>query len=89
MRTFVISSPTDGREFDSQASSLEELEGKLLIGYRVIAERVSGVKVPVLPDGLKHYTFLTSLLQNHGIELREWLMDNGCVCRCSCSKDEG
>jgi hypothetical protein len=66
-----------------KAETFAEAKEKLLIGYKVVSELVDGVTVPPLPDGLKHYTFLTSLLINHGLELREWLAENGCVCRCA------
>jgi hypothetical protein len=65
-----------------RADTRAELESQLLIGYKIVNELVDGVTVPSLPDGLKHYSFLTSLLVNHGLELREWLAENGCVCRC-------
>lgn len=65
-----------------KAETLAEVKANLLIGYKVVNELVDGVTVPPLPDGLKHYTFMTSILQNHGLELREWLAENGCVCRC-------
>ena len=83
MRTFVIGIPGSGRTVTHEAESVKLMELRLDIGYKVLGEMVSGAAIaPALPDGLKHYTLMTSLLRDHGLELREWLAENGCVCRC-------
>ncbi len=81
-RTFGIIAPQGDRISFQKAATRAELEEKLLIGYKIVNELVDGVTVPPLPDGLKRYSFMTSLLMNHSLELREWLAENGCVCRC-------
>lgn len=82
-RTFTIGRPDSGRTSNVEGASLAQVQLRLDIGFKVLGEVVDGVTItPALPDGLRHYTFLTSLLRDHGLELREWLADNGCVCKC-------
>ncbi len=81
-RTFGIMRPREEVIIYQRADTRAELESQLLIGYKIVNELVNGLTVPPLPDGLRHYSYLTALLLNHGLELREWLAENGCVCRC-------
>jgi hypothetical protein len=83
MRTFVIGIPGQDRTTRHEAETLSQATMRLDIGYKVVGEVVDGVAIsPALPDGLKRYSFLTSILRDHGLELREWLAENGCVCKC-------
>lgn len=89
MRIFIVGIPGQSRTAQHEAETVAQIELKLDIGYKVIGEVLDGVAVsPVLPDGLKHYSFMTSLLRTHGIELREWLAENGCVCKCEVNAAE-
>lgn len=86
MRTFVIGIPGSGRTVKHEADTLAQMKLRLDIGYDVLGEVVDGVAIsPPLPDGLKRYSFMTSVLRDHGLELREWLAENGCVCKCGAS----
>lgn len=89
MRTFIIGIPGQDRTTRHEAETLAQATMRLDIGYRVIGEIVDGVAIsPALPDGLKRYSFLTSILRDHSLELREWLADNGCVCKCGNSASD-
>lgn len=90
-RIFGAKAPNSDRIVYHKSSTLNALRMELARsghGYIVVNEVVDGVAVPPMSDGLKRYSFLTSLLQNHGLELREWLADNGCVCRCGKAKSK-
>jgi hypothetical protein len=82
MRTFVVKhvgtkeQVGTNRLIDHQAETLAEEKERIQDGYELVSERVDGVEVPPLPDGLKHYSLLTFILQNHEQELREWLDEN-------------
>lgn len=81
MRIFMVTPPTEpSRVIKHEAMSFEEAKKKLLIGYKIVGELVDNVPVPVLPDGLKRYTYLTHILIHHGDELKEWLQDQGFRC---------
>ncbi len=79
MRTFLVNGPR-GNMIRHEAETMAELKAKLLIGYEVAGEVVDGVQIaPPLPDGLKRYTFMTSLLRDHGPELVAFLREAGFV----------
>jgi hypothetical protein len=82
VRQFGIMRPDGSGIFFKKSETLAAAQKDLMIGYTLVNELVDGVTVPPMPDGLKHYSFMTSLLLNHGLELREWLQENGCVCQC-------
>lgn len=82
MRYFGVMGPNRDKIIPHKAETLAECREKLLIGYEVVNEIVDGICVPPMSDGLKHYTYMTHLLLTHGLELREWLAENGCVCKC-------
>lgn len=85
MRQFGVMIPGQDRIVFHKGETLAAVKKTLMIGYMVVNELVDGVTVPPLPDGLKYYSFMTSLILNHGLELREWLEANGCVCKCGSS----
>lgn len=74
MRKFIIRAP-DGRLVGvHEAVNLADLTAKLEPGYVIEGEQIGAETVtPPLPDGLRHYTPMTLLLQRHGEELDEWI----------------
>src|SRR5437868_13312334 len=78
VRRFLVQNLADNRVITHEAESLADSQKKLLVGYKIVGEIVDNVTLhQPLPDGLPHYTFMTALLMNHGLELVEWLRDNG------------
>lgn len=85
MRIFEVKAP-DGRVIRHAAESKAAIEAKLSAGYELVAEifghghTVHGeggvadaLRGPVMPDGEKAPSLLTSLLHHHGDELRAWV----------------
>jgi hypothetical protein len=86
VRKFGVKAPNQDRVVLHEAPTLEAERmalAKAGFGYIVVHEVVDGVSVEPLPDGLKRYSFMTSLLVNHADELREWLAEQGCTCQCN------
>ncbi len=78
MRAFLVQPEHDPLRLIRQVGeSKEAIQSQLVEGYRVVSEILDGVTVPVLPDGLPHYSYFTHLLIMHGDELRAWLKDQG------------
>lgn len=72
MRVFMVRAP-DGRLLQREAESVESIMAGLIEGFVIDHEIINGVKIPPLPDHLKHHTLMSYLLSEHGEELKTWL----------------